>query len=284
MRAREGRAGKGGVGRRTRHMSSRPLPSAEPQLRRLAAVPPPNSCSGREEPKQQSSPTKKKIAKWRSPRQGPLPLPGHCSPAAHPQKEPETAHVPPPPNTYTPNTFQPFASLTAGNRPAAHRGAPQPARSSPGPPSAAGGHRERSPCRQQQPPAVARARIKASADPPRRSGGERGEPRQRQGETGRAPGGPVALRLGAGSSQQHPWHLWRWRCPARGHGHPLERPPWHRDGRHPLHRHRSHLQHHHSPCHQALPRHQTQPSAHPRVSWKGRFQRGFSPRQPRCSQ
>ena len=40
-------------------MSSRPLPSAEPQLRRLAAVPPPNSCSGREEPKQQSSPTKK---------------------------------------------------------------------------------------------------------------------------------------------------------------------------------------------------------------------------------
>lgn len=67
----------------------------------------------------------------------------------------------------------------------------------PGPHPPLGGHRERSPRRQQQPPAVARARIKASADPWHCSGGGQGEPRQRQGEIGRAPGGPVALRLGA---------------------------------------------------------------------------------------
>lgn len=117
----------------------RPLPSAEPQLRRLAAVPPPNSCSGRGEPKSKAPPRKKITMQSGTAHGKDLFLsPDIAPPAAHPQKESKTVPTSPP-NTYTPNTFQPFASLTAGNGPAAHRGAPQPAWSSPGPPSAAGG-------------------------------------------------------------------------------------------------------------------------------------------------
>lgn len=140
----EGRGGRGG-GRKRRGWQKdetyvlRPLPSAEPQLRRLAAVPPPNSCSGRGEPKSKAPPRKKITMQSGTAHGKDLFLsPDIAPPAAHPQKESKTVPTSPP-NTYTPNTFQPFASLTAGNGPAAHRGAPQPAWSSPGPPSAAGG-------------------------------------------------------------------------------------------------------------------------------------------------
>lgn len=139
-----GRGG-GGGGRKRRGWQKdetyvlRPLPSAEPQLRRLAAVPPPNSCSGRGEPKSKAPPRKKITMQSGTAHGKDLFLsPDIAPPAAHPQKESKTVPTSPP-NTYTPNTFQPFASLTAGNGPAAHRGAPQPAWSSPGPPSAAGG-------------------------------------------------------------------------------------------------------------------------------------------------
>lgn len=59
--------------------------------------------------------------------------------------------------------FHPFADRIAGHWPAAHRGAQDSRRVPIG--HSEGGDTEQSPRRQQHPPAVARASIKASADP-----------------------------------------------------------------------------------------------------------------------
>lgn len=68
------------------------------------------------------------------------------------------------------NTFQPFANGTGRDWPAAHPWCPPDGRGQPQGPHRSwgvgeGGDREQSPRRQQHPPAVARASIKASADP-----------------------------------------------------------------------------------------------------------------------